>query len=109
MEIKDIQKEAIRIRNLYSEFEKKKCGREWNNQEIAMGFSADVGELMKLIMTKEGLRDTKGMNDSNIDDELAHELSDCLWCVLVLAGKYNIDIEKAFLDTMKKIEERTRV
>ena len=60
-------------------------------------------------MTKEGLRDMGGIDASNIDSNLAHELSDCLWCVLVLAGKYNIDIEKVFLDTMKKIEERTKV
>jgi len=56
---------------------------------------------MKLIMTKSGVRST-----DSVDEKLAHELSDCLWSLLVLADKYNINLEKSFLDTMTKFEER---
>ncbi|HQM15774.1 MAG TPA: MazG nucleotide pyrophosphohydrolase domain-containing protein [Candidatus Woesebacteria bacterium] len=52
-------------------------------------------------MTKSGVRST-----DSVDEKLAHELSDCLWSLLVLADKYNINLEKSFLDTMTKFEER---
>ena len=53
----------------------------------------------KLITAKEGLREIE-----DVDDKLEHELADCLWSVLVLADKYNIDLEKSFLKTMKGLE-----
>ena len=104
MEFKEIQNEAIRIRNLYHEFEKEKCGKIWSNTEIAMGFVGDVGDLMKLIMVKEGLRKNKNMK--NIDQDLKDELSDCLWSILVLCNKYNINMETEFMNSMKKLETR---
>jgi NTP pyrophosphatase (non-canonical NTP hydrolase) len=30
------------------------------------------------------------------DQKLAHELSDCLWSIIVLSQLYNIDLESAF-------------
>ena len=33
-------------------------------------------------------------------DDLAHELSDCLWSVLVLADHYDIDLATACTSTM---------
>jgi NTP pyrophosphatase (non-canonical NTP hydrolase) len=65
------------------------------------GLVGDTGDLMKLIMAKEGIRDT-----DNVDKKIAHELADCLWCILVLAKKYDIDIEKSFLDTMFELEKK---
>ena len=65
------------------------------------GFVGDVGDLSKIIMAKHGLR-----NMENIDRKLAHELSDCLWSVLVLANKYKIDIGAEFNKTMDELEGR---
>jgi NTP pyrophosphatase (non-canonical NTP hydrolase) len=66
-----------------------------------MGFAGDVGDLLKIVMAKENLRRME-----NVDAKLAHELSDCLWSVLVLASHYGIDIEKEFLQTMDSLEQR---
>jgi len=101
MEIEQLARRAMEIREKYGELEKKKYGKAWDKSQIAQGFAGDAGNLMKIIMAKEGLRD---MDD--IDKKLAHELSDCLWSVLVLAEKYEINIEKAFLKTMDELEER---
>lgn len=101
MDIKDLQERAIEIRNKYSELEKQTIGRPWTNQELMEGFVGDVGDLMKLVMAKEGVR--KG---ENVDEKLAHELSDCLWSILVLASKYNINLEEQFLNTMNQLEDR---
>ena len=57
---------------------------------------------MKLVMAKQGLRAAKG----DVDERLAHELSDCLWSVLVLAKLYDVDLEKEFLGTMAELETK---
>ena len=101
MDIKQLSERALEVRAEYSELEKQKYGREWTRSEIMQGFVGDVGDLMKLVMAKEGIR-TK----ENIDEKIGHELSDCLWCVLVLAKKYDVDIEKTFLKTMDDIDEQ---
>jgi NTP pyrophosphatase (non-canonical NTP hydrolase) len=65
------------------------------------GFVGDVGDLSKIIMAKHGLR---AMDD--VDRKLAHELSDCLWSVLVLASKYGIDLSLEFQKTMNDLDAR---
>jgi len=65
------------------------------------GLVVDVGDLMKLVMAKNGRR-----NVPDVDRKLAHELSDCLWSVLVLAQAYDVDLEKEFLATMSAIEAK---
>lgn len=100
MEFNQIIKRALEIRSKYAELERKKFGREWTREQIMEGFVGDVGDLIKLVMAKEGLREKE-----NVDEKLAHELSDCLWCVLVLADKYGIDIEESFLKTMGELEK----
>jgi len=44
---------------------------------------------------------------ADVDRKLAHELSDCLWSVLVLAKLYGCDLEKEFLKTMDELEQDT--
>jgi len=99
MELKQIIKKAVEIKGRYQEIEMKKIGRLWTNQEIAQGFVGDVGKLMKIIMAKEGLREMK-----NVDEELEHELSDCLYCIAILANNYEVDLEKSFFKTMNELE-----
>ena len=101
MEFKQIKKRALEIRKKYAELEKKKHRKEWSKEQIMQGFVGDVGDLSKLIMAKEGMREI-----DNVDKKLAHELSDCLWSVLVLADKYGINIEKSFMETMNELDEK---
>lgn len=103
MDIKKIISKAKLIRKKYSEFEKKKYNRSWNNIEIMQGFVGDVGDLSKLIMAKEGARKT-----NNVDEKLAHEFADCLFSIIILADIYGIDIEKAFFKTMNELEKKLK-
>lgn len=87
----DLEEAALRLNDLYEELEVKRWGRVWTTQELALGFVGDVGDLAKLIQAHAGVRD--------IDDCTAkpgHELSDCLWSVLVLANKCGIDLQAEF-------------
>jgi NTP pyrophosphatase (non-canonical NTP hydrolase) len=103
-DLADIQKRALQIRKRYEEYETKRNGKAWTNTDIASGFVVDVGELIEIIMAKEGLRDL-----DNVDEKLAHELSDCLWCVFVIANNYGINIEEVFLKTMDDLDKRLDV
>ncbi|HEX2860878.1 MAG TPA: hypothetical protein VHN79_04530 [Lacunisphaera sp.] len=73
--------------------------RPWTREEIMQGFVGDVGDLMKLVMAKAGMRPV-----DDVDRKLAHELSDCLWSVLVLAKLYGVDLPQEFLRTMDELE-----
>jgi NTP pyrophosphatase (non-canonical NTP hydrolase) len=101
MDINDLQKRAVEIRNKYDTLNHTKRGVTWNEQQLMAGFVGDVGDLSKIIMAKHGLRDM-----DNVDEKLAHELSDCLWSILVLADRYGIDLGSSFQKTMGELDER---
>jgi len=60
----------------------------------------DVGDLAKLIMSENGRR-----NIADSKEKLEHELSDCLWSVIVLSRLHNVDLERSFLNTMDELEK----
>lgn len=100
MDFKTLVQRAVDVRAKYDELNAKR-GVSWNEQNLMSGFVGDVGDLSKIIMAKHGLR---AMDD--VDAKLAHELSDCLWSVLVLADKYGIDLATEFNKTMDELEAR---
>jgi NTP pyrophosphatase (non-canonical NTP hydrolase) len=100
-DLKDLSTRAQAIRQKYNELNAASGRDAWGGKEYAMGLVGDVGDLLKIVMAKENLRD---MDD--IDTKLAHELSDCLWSVFVLAAHYGVDLEKEFLRTMDQLEQR---
>lgn len=103
MEMEKYQEEALRIRDLYREFENKNVGRVWSNEEIFIGLVSDIGDMSRLILAKEGARKIE-----NLEMKMEHEISDCLWALLVLAKNYDIDLEKAFFENMKGLEDRIK-
>jgi NTP pyrophosphatase (non-canonical NTP hydrolase) len=100
MEFQKIIERAIEIRKQYEEKEKQLYGSSWTSEEIALGFIGDVGDLAKLVIAENGKR-----NISNSKDKLAHELSDCLWSVIVLSQIHGVDLESSFINTMNDLEK----
>ena len=100
-DLKILQNRAIEIRKSYSELNSRDGRAEWKGKEFMMGFVGDVGDLTKLVMAKENLRGSE-----DLDAKLAHELSDCLWSILILADEYDVDLQNEFLKTMDEIEQR---
>ncbi len=103
MDLAQLSARAMKIREGFARYEQRRVGRTWTREEIAQGFVVDVGDLTKLVMAKAGARRVAG----DVDAQLAHELSDCLWSVLVLAQLYGVDLEKEFLRTMDELERGT--
>ncbi len=96
----DLEKSALQLNELYEQLEIKRYGRVWTTQELALGFVGDVGDLAKLIQAHTGVRD--------IDDcqaKLGHELSDCLWSIMVLANKCGVDLEAEFVRNTRELSE----
>lgn len=98
----DLSQKALAIRDHYDELQKVDGHTTWNAQDRMAGFVGDVGDLSKLVMAKHGLR----RGPENIDEALAHELSDCLWSVMVIADELNIDLEQAFTAWTEEMHER---
>ena len=98
--LEDLQNLALRLTELYEQLEIKRYGRVWTTEELALGFVGDVGDLAKLIQADAGVR--------HIDDckaKLGHELSDCLWSIIVLAHKCGIDLQAEFVRNTTELTE----
>jgi len=103
MDFSHLSDRALQIRERFAAAEKNQVGRPWTREEVMQGFVGDVGDLMKLVMAKSGVRTV-----ADTDRKLAHELSDCLWSVLVLARLYDVNLENEFFRTMDDIETKLR-
>ncbi|AXK71234.1 nucleotide pyrophosphohydrolase [Lysobacter sp. TY2-98] len=100
MNFSDLQQQALKLNALYEQLEVKRWGRVWTTQELALGFMGDVGDLAKLVQAHAGVR--------TIEDhqaKLGHELSDCLWSIMVLANKCGVDLEEQFIRNTREICE----
>lgn len=100
MKFFELEKSALQLNDLYEQLEVKRYGRIWTTAELALGFVGDVGDLAKLIQANAGVRD--------IDDckaKLGHELSDCLWSILVLANKCGINLEAEFVRNTEELAQ----
>src|SRR5687768_5449844 len=100
MKLSDLEKSALHLNELYEQLEIKRYGRIWTTQELALGFVGDVGDLAKLIQANAGVR-----NIDDVKSKLGHELSDCLWSVIVLANKCGIDLPAEFARNIKQVTE----
>ena len=86
MEFRILVQKAREIKAAYAELNKKKGEKNWGVAQYTQGLVGDIGDLMKLVMAKEGFR-----TYNNVDKKLAHELADCLWSIIVLADELSID------------------
>ncbi|MGA8113292.1 MAG: nucleotide pyrophosphohydrolase [Actinocatenispora sp.] len=103
MDLAECADRARVVRDLYDELNARDRGRTWTREEFALGFVGDVGDLAKLVMAAEGAREVPGGRAA-----LGHELADCLWSVLTLAEKYDVDLAAEFARTMDDLETGLR-
>lgn len=101
MNIKELQDQAIEVANLYRKKNKEDGHNHWTVEQYMSGMIGDIGDLQKLIMAKQGYR-----HKEDIDQALEHELGDVLWSLLVISKELNINLETAFLKTMKELKGR---
>ncbi|MFE3737010.1 hypothetical protein [Streptomyces sp. NPDC059134] len=90
---------ALRVRSQYEQIEQRVLGRTWTLPELAVGFTNDAAYVGRLVLAAER---TWGI-DGDVDAELRHKLSECLWWVFVLADRLDVDIPEAYATTMDRI------
>lgn len=104
MEFSKLVQQAKELRALYEIYETKQYGRPWNIEEIGLGLMGDVGDLAKLLQAHAGVR-----NIECYQAKLAHELSDCLWSILILADKCGVDLEVEFPKTVSQLSKNVQL
>ena len=101
MNLDELTKRALEIKFLYSNLEARKSYKKWTEEETYEGLVSDVGDLGRLVLAKEGYREMP-----HIEEKLSHELAEILWSTLLLADSYGVDLKKAFLDEMTRLERK---
>lgn len=104
MQINDLINKSREIKDLYDAKNNFDGDKAWGVRERVEGLVSDVGDLMKLVMAKEGIP-----QGENVDEKLKHEVMDCLWSVVIIADELGIDIETEFPKQMDQLKQRIKV
>ncbi|MEM9606987.1 MAG: MazG nucleotide pyrophosphohydrolase domain-containing protein [Actinomycetota bacterium] len=102
-DLAELARRAADVREGFAEFERSTYGSEWSIQELLLGLVVDVGDLIGAVQRVEGRRPS---SDGSADrSALEHELADCLWVLLVVAQRYDVDLGAVFGRTMDQLED----
>lgn len=87
MDLKELITRSQAIRTRYHELERANHGTEWTIDEDLLALSNDIGNLDRLVMTKNG----------RYYDEtpytLEHKLAENIWWLIELSERLDVDIE----------------
>lgn len=102
MELSEASALSRRVRDLYHAIETHHEGSPWEVKDDVLGLVNDVGTLARLVMASEG----RWAPEGDVPALLEGKLAECLWWVLVLADRLEVDMDQAFGATMTTIETR---
>ena len=91
---------SIIIRENYHKLEKQYHNTEWSIEEDALAFLTDAGLVGRLTMAKQ----KRWPIDGDDGTQLEYKLSECIWWLIVLAERMNIDIKKSLEEFLAKLE-----
>jgi hypothetical protein len=91
-----------KIREAYHRLELKHHGSEWTVEEDALAFLTDAGLVGRLTMAQQG----RWPVAKAAAGELEHKLGECLWWLMVLAERMEIDAEGALEAFLGKTEKQ---
>lgn len=93
-----------KIREAYHQLELKHHGSKWTVEEDALAFLTDAGLVGRLTMAQQGRWPTE--NESA--PELEHKIGECLWWLMEIAGRMEIDAERALETFLAKTEQQLK-
>ena len=91
---------SIAIREKYHSLEEKMHSSKWTLEEDALAFITDAGLVGRNIMSHEGR-----WPKENSNDELRHKIGECMWWLMILAERSNINAEVELENFLKKTEK----
>jgi len=101
MNFREVAERSVQIRKNYHDLERQYHEKEWTVEEDALAFLTDAGLVGRLTMSQQGRWPTSGETKS----ELEHKLGECIWWVIILADRMNIDISEALEKFLSKSEK----
>lgn len=99
MELEDIKNRSTEIRKAYHKLEDKYHNSKWSIEEDALAFLTDAGLVGRLTM------DNQNRWPDESDNNLGHKISECIWWLMVLSDRMDIDVEKELEKFLSSKEE----
>ncbi len=99
--LSDIISRSQKIREHYHLLEQQYHGSKWSVEEDALAFLTDAALVGRLTMSQQG----RWPEDKNTIPELEHKLGECIWWLIVLANRMDIDINEALETFLSKTEK----
>lgn len=100
MNFSEVIERSINIRKLYHDLEQKYHEQEWTIEEDALAFLTDAGLVGRLTMSQQGRWPKEGETEA----ELEHKLGECIWWLIILAERMNINISEVMEKFLFKTE-----
>jgi len=89
-----------KLREAYHKLEMQHHGSEWTVEEDALAFLTDAGLVGRHTMSQQ-----QRWPANNTKNELEHKLGECIWWLVILADRMNIDIKEATEKFLTKTEK----
>ena len=100
LDFNEIIERSKKIRECYHLLERQHHGSEWSVEEDALAFLTDAGLVGRHTMSKQ-----QRWPANNTDSELEHKLGECIWWLIVLADRMDINIKDAIEGFLTKTEK----
>lgn len=101
MDIEEIKQRSIKIRRTYHKLEKECHGSKWSIEEDALAFLTDAGLIGRLTMDNQ-----QRWPVENGREQLQHKIGECIWWLMVLSERMNIDIESCIEKFLSETEQK---
>ncbi|PYF08413.1 nucleoside triphosphate pyrophosphohydrolase family protein [Ureibacillus chungkukjangi] len=105
MNFSDIAERSIQLRKAYHRLERQYHESEWTVEEDALAFLTDAGLVGRLTMSQQKRWPISGGSETNLE----HKIGECMWWLIVLAERMDIDsgeaLEKFLTKTEAKLKE----
>ncbi|AFV03248.1 hypothetical protein UNSWDHB_1651 [Dehalobacter sp. UNSWDHB] len=102
MNFSEVVERSVQIRKCYHQLERQYHEKEWTVEEDALAFLTDAGLVGRLTMSQQERWPKSGETVS----ELEHKLGECIWWLIILAERMNIDICEALQIFLSKTEKQ---
>lgn len=89
-----------KLREAYHKLEMQHHGSEWTVEEDALAFLTDAGLVGRHTMSQQ-----ERWPANNTENELEQKLGECIWWLVILADRMNIDIKEATEKFLTKTEK----
>lgn len=93
---------SVQLRKVYHQLERQYHEKEWTVEEDALAFLTDAGLVGRLTMSQQGRWPKNGETES----ELEHKIGECMWWLIVLAERMDLDSSEALEKFLSKTEKK---